>query len=131
VSKPVLDVALALLHRDGRWLVARRFAQAHLGGMWEFPGGKREPGESPGRAAVRELLEECGVDAAAERTMRSVTCEYEDRVVNLTPVICRWRAGEPHPIGNEECRWVSADELGRLEMPAVNEMILRELPRVD
>jgi len=120
-------VAIALVHRDGRWLVARRHDDAHLGGLWEFPGGKREPDETPEEAAVRELMEECGVQAVAEMTLPPLRHEYPERVVDITPVICRWQAGEAHTIGNAECRWATLAELRRLEMPAANAFILREL----
>ena len=131
MSKPVLQVALALVYRDEHWLVAKRYAQAHLGGLWEFPGGKCEPDEPPMRAAIRELREECGVRAVAERALELLTYDYGDRLVHITPVICRWEAGEPHPIGNEQCRWISSSELRRLEMPPINAEILRAMPDDD
>jgi 8-oxo-dGTP diphosphatase len=127
VSKPVFEVAVALVYRDGHWLVARRKPGVHLGGLWEFPGGKRETGETPSQAAIRELREECAVDAVAERELAGLTHEYEERVVHLLPVICRWRAGEGLSLGNQECRWVAIAELASLEMPAINAEILREL----
>ncbi len=127
MDKPLQRVSLAIVHRDGRWLVARRRQAAHLGGLWEFPGGKLQPRETARAAALRELHEECGVHATAERTLDLQRCEYEDRVVELTPVVCQWVAGEAVPLGNEECRWVSPAELERLDMPAINSTIRRAL----
>jgi len=127
VSKPLVDVALALVYRQGRWLVARRPAQSHLGRFWEFPGGKRAPGEDPPQAAIRELREECGVEAVAERLLDPITHDYGDRVVRLTPVICRWVAGEPRPLGNEACCWVNPQELRDLMMPEINKRIVTAL----
>lgn len=120
-------VALALVHRDGRWLVARRLADAHLGGLWEFPGGKTEAGESPEAAALRELMEECHVRAVAYRKLPPFVVEYADRTVELNPVLCEWESGDGLSIENEECRWVTLSELRKLEMPAVNAEIIREL----
>ncbi len=118
------DVALALLWRAGRWLVARRPAGAHLGGLWEFPDGKRHAAETSAAAALRELAEECAVAAVAVHVLPPVVCEYTDRVVQLTPVLCRWRAGEPRALANDGCRWVTSAELAVLDMPAVNAEIV-------
>lgn len=129
--KPSYRVALAILRRNGLWLVARRHDHVHLGGMWEFPGGKCESNESPSDAAIRELREECGVEATADRELDAVPCDYGDRTVILIPVLCRWRAGEPTPLASQECRWVRRDEFRALEMPTVNSEILRAVEQAD
>ncbi|MGE0480552.1 MAG: (deoxy)nucleoside triphosphate pyrophosphohydrolase [Phycisphaerae bacterium] len=120
LGKPTFDVALAIVHRADEWLVARRRTHAHLGGLWEFPGGKCEPNEPPATAAIRELMEECDVEAAPERVLPAVRFDYGDRVVQLTGVVCRWIAGDGRPLGCDECRWVSTAELAALDMPAAN-----------
>ncbi len=127
MSKPVHDVALAALERNGRWLVAKRRPDSHLGGLWELPGGKMLPGEDAKSAAVRELEEECGVRAVALRAFEPVECEYDDRVVRLHLVLCRWVCGEPEPIENDGCAWVTLAEMRRLAMPEVNALLIREL----
>ena len=125
MSKPTHAVALALVQRGDEWLVARRPRTAHLGGLWEFPGGKCHTGEAPTQAALRELFEECAVLAEAQRVLATVTCEYDDRIIHLTPVICRWLAGQAQPLASDVCRWVCTSELQHLEMPAVNAGIIR------
>lgn len=117
---PTVDVAVALVQRDGRWLVALRRADAHLGGVWEFPGGKRRADESAAAAAIRELREECAVQAVARATLDPIRHEYADRTVILTPVLCDWVAGEGGALENDGCRWVTPAELSRLTMPAAN-----------
>ncbi len=126
-TKPDHYIAIAIVRRSDRWLVARRPAGVHLGGAWEFPGGKCEPGETATQAAIRELWEECRVEAAAERELPQIRHEYPDRTVHLTPVLCRWRSGEGAALGNEECRWVRSDDLAALGMPAANLKILEEI----
>jgi mutator protein MutT len=121
---PLLEVAIAIVHREQHWLVAQRPAAAHLGGLWEFPGGKRRPSESTAAAALRELREECGVEAAVERILDPLICHYDDRSVELTGVVCCWKAGEPVPLASVQCRWVTAAELRALPMPAVNAAII-------
>lgn len=126
-STKKIDVAIALVHCKGRWLAARRHENVHLGGQWEFPGGKVNRNEAPVEAAIRELREECGVEADVERTLLPLTCEYEDRTVRLHPVVCAWRAGEAAPLHSQECRWLTLAELRALEMPAVNAELIREI----
>lgn len=124
-----VPVAIALLCRNGCWLVARRRKNAHLGGQWEFPGGKIEVGETPEETATRELLEECDVQARPLRRLDVVRFNYVDRCVELTPILCEWVAGEAHPVGSDECRWVTDDELRLLDMPAANAEIIAEALR--
>lgn len=118
--KPTYRVALALVRRGSTWLVARRHDHVHLGGLWEFPGGKCEPGETARHAALRELHEECGVEAEVESQLAPIPCEYADRHVILEPVLCQWRSGEGAPLGSQECRWVTPTEMLTLEMPEAN-----------
>jgi mutator protein MutT len=125
--KPTRRIALALVFDGERWLVARRRAEAHLGGLWEFPGGLCEPGESVAEAALRELREECDVAARAEAVWDTVRCEYADRIVELTPVVCRWVAGTARALASEECRWVTVAELAALPMPAANAALVRAI----
>jgi len=124
-------VSIALTCRGSTWLVARRHPHAHLGGQWEFPGGKREPGESAEGAALRELFEECGVRAVALARMNPRRVEYADRVVELTPVVCRWISGAAVPHGSAECGWMTMLRIRQLRMPEVNRAILDELCRMD
>lgn len=122
-------VAIALVHRGNRWLVARRRPEAHLGGLWEFPGGKREGTETPAETALRELHEECAVEAVVEAELGTLRHDYGDRVVSLTPLVCRWRSGDGAAHGCEECRWATLGEISGLPMPALNAEIIHALER--
>lgn len=118
-TETMLVVAGALTDSAGRVLVAQRpFAKEH-GGLWEFPGGKVEPGESPESALVRELEEELGVSIDAA-DLRPVAFASEPRgrrhLVLLLYRVERWQ-GEPEAIDAAAIRWVMPDELAALDMP--------------
>lgn len=119
-----VSVSVAVVRRDRRWLVAKRPAGVHLGGLWEFPGGKQNPRESATEAALRELFEECGVRATAVRVAPSFQWRYADRTVELTPVICEWVAEEATPHASDECHWVTLDALRALDMPPASQRII-------
>lgn len=126
-----LHVALAVTFRQGLVLVAKRLAGAHLGGMWEFPGGKLAPGETPETCAVRELQEETGVMARAVRRRSCIEWQYPERHVVLHPVDCEWLAGEATARDVALVRWVTLDELAALEMPAANRALVEDLVRAE
>ncbi len=122
-----VDVAIALVWRREQLLVSRRRAAAHLGGLWEFPGGKRQASESAESCAEREVLEEVGVTVRARSCREPIVYDYADRVVTLTPVDCDWVSGEPRALEVAEARWVEPSELSELEFPPANAPLLDEL----
>lgn len=126
-DRRIVEVAVAIVRRESLWLVAKRRPDVHLGGLWEFPGGKLHAGESPPEAALRELMEECAVSARVERQLPPATHAYDDRTVRIHPILCVWERGEPRPVGSEECRWVSTEALVALDMPALSRAIIADL----
>src|SRR5690348_10010676 len=115
-----LDVAAALVFRNGKLLITQRPAEAHLGGLWEFPGGKREPGESFETCLSRELREELGMEVAVGQLVESVTHDYPDKTVHLKFFRCRWVRNEPEPLGCLALKWVAPAELADYEFPAAD-----------
>jgi 8-oxo-dGTP diphosphatase len=109
-------VTAAIIERDGRFLMARRLKGTHLEGLWEFPGGKIEPGESLEACLARELDEELGVPCRVGRLRLATTHEYPGRRVELHFFDCEID-GEPRPLLGQELRWVSANELASLPLP--------------
>ena len=122
-----LNVANALVWREGRILVSRRRNDTHLGGYWEFPGGKIEPGECARECAVREVLEEVGVKCLAESERRVIEYAYPERTVRLQPVDCRYLSGEAECLEVVEVRWVLPTELRRLTLPPANKALVADL----
>jgi 8-oxo-dGTP diphosphatase len=118
-------VTAAVIERDGRLLVTRRLEGSHMGGFWEFPGGKCDPGESAEACLARELLEELGATAAVHEAISRTTYAYDDRVLDLRFFRCDLTT-EPRPLLGQEIRWVPRHELRTLEFPpADSELIAR------
>jgi mutator protein MutT len=129
-TKPQTPVALALVARNGLWLVDRRRSSDAFDGLWEFPGGKICEGERAGEAAVRECAEELSLIVEPIDALPAVEHDYGERVVRLHPVLCRPLSGEPIPNDEAvlEVRWVDEGTLRSLEMPAANSKIIPLLP---
>jgi mutator protein MutT len=128
-SHSIIEVAIALVRRDGRLLIARRPGGTHLAGLWEFPGGKVEEGETPAQCLVRELREEIGIEIAVGDPHEVLEFVYPERQVRIYPFECSLLAGVPHPIGCAELRWVTPAELADYEFPPANATLLAKIKR--
>jgi len=123
----MLDVVAGLIEDgEGRLLACRRPLDKHLGGLWEFPGGKVEGGEDAAAALVRELREELGVTVEPGAALGAVVHDYGRGPIRLIPLRCRIVAGEPHPHEHREIRWCTVDELQQLDLAAADLPILAE-----
>src|SRR5215471_13866951 len=121
---PPTDVAAALVFREGKLLITQRHAEAHLGGLWEFPGGKREPNETFEGCLVRELREELGIEVVVGELVESLTHEYPEKTVHLRFFRCRWKENEPQPLGCCAFRWVTTFEMDDYTFPAADARLL-------
>jgi mutator protein MutT len=127
-ARPVIDVSAALIFHDGKLLITRRHSDAHLGGLWEFPGGKREPDETFEQCLVREIREELGVKISVGKLFESVTHAYPEKTVHLKFFVCRLERGEPQTLGCAAFKWISAAELDHYPFPAADAKLLEKLP---
>ena len=125
-STPILVVAVALIGRDGRVLLQRRRLESEHGGLWEFPGGKIEPGETPAAALVREIEEELGLTlVAANLEPMTFAADVEPPAPPRRPVAillyaCRTWHGEPECLEGEEIAWFAPEGLAGLPMPPLD-----------
>ncbi len=124
---PTVEVAAGLIVREGRILITQRRADAHLGGLWEFPGGKRKPGESLEACLIREAMEELGLTITVHEQV--ATAEHRDtkRWVRLQFYRCTILDGEPQLLGCEDCRWVTPGEIGAYPFPPADEPLVRQI----
>lgn len=129
-SEPLL-VAVGVLAVDGRFLVTRRHDNTHQGGLWEFPGGKVEAGETIGDALSREFREELGIEIGAYTPLLEITHRYPEKVVSLAVLRISTFRGSPRGLEGQPLRWVTLEELLALEFPAANGPIIEALMRGD
>jgi len=122
-----LEVAAGLVFRDGKLLITRRLPEAHLGGLWEFPGGKREAGETFEQCLRRELDEELGIEVQVHGIMEELTHHYSDRSVHLKFFRCRWLRHEPRAILCHDFAWIGAAQLTDYAFPAADARLLERL----
>ncbi|MST94053.1 MAG: 8-oxo-dGTP diphosphatase MutT [Pedosphaera sp.] len=126
---PTIDVSAALVFREGKLLITQRHAEAHLGGLWEFPGGKREPGETFEQCLRRELVEELGIEVEVGALLEEITHEYPERCVRLQFFLCILPAGEPQAFGCAALAWITREQLGEYSFPAADARLLGRLRR--
>ena len=119
-------VTAAVIEQNGRFLVTQRPRGVHLEGLWEFPGGKCEPGETHVASLEREIAEELSAGVVVNAEVFSVTHAYPDRVVELHFFDCRL-TGSPVAALGQEMRWVSREELRSLPFPPADEELIRKL----
>ena len=130
VTHPPIDVVAAVIRReDGRLLITQRLADDTLGGYWEFPGGKVDPGEELRAALARELREELGVEAQIGAEIHSIVHAYPDRDVRLYFYEVRILSGEPQKLEVADLRWVTLDELGEYQFPEADRPLIEQLRR--
>jgi mutator protein MutT len=126
-----IDVAAALIFRKGKLLITQRRLQDHLGGLWEFPGGKVEPGESFQDCLKREIREELGVEIDVGLEVDDITHAYKEKVVRLKFFRCTLLSGEPQPIACPNLAWISRHQLQSFPFPAADARLLLLLQERD
>lgn len=119
MTKVVLVSAVALIDVDGRVLLAQRPEGKSMAGLWEFPGGKVEPGETPEAALIRELHEELGIDtwASCLAPLTFASHTYDDFHLLMPLYACRKWDGIPKPKENQVLKWARVNELQNYPMP--------------
>ena len=123
----IIEVGVAVIQRGDRVLLTRRRAGAHLEGLWEFPGGKREPAELLAECVVREIREELGIEIAIRAPLCTVEHAYADRRVRLHAYRCWIVSGEPRTIEVAEFAWVRPEEIASYDLPPADLPIVQAL----
>ncbi len=124
---PHYDVTAAVIRKNGRVLIAQRPPEGMLGGLWEFPGGKRKPGESLKECLRREIREELRLEIEVDEPITAVKHAYTHFRITLHAFACRVRSGRPQAIGVADFKWVRMSELDRYAFAVTDRKIIETL----
>jgi mutator protein MutT len=125
-----IEVAIAVVRRGNQILICQRKDDDTLGGFWEFPGGKRETGESLETCVARELREEVDVRVTVISKLTAIEHTYPHGQILLYPFLCDHLDGEGTPIECQRLLWVEAAELAKYRFPPANGPLLMEISRM-
>lgn len=124
---PTIEVAAAIIEKDGHILITQRRQGGYWGGFWEFPGGKRHADESLEECLRREIREELGVEISLHGLRRRIDYTYPDRFVQLHFYSCRIISGELRKLEVEDFRWVKPAELTEFTFVPADVELIAEL----
>ena len=116
-----------VLNAAGEVLIDQRLTEGLLGGLWEFPGGKKESGESIEACITRELQEELAIAVTVGEELISVDHAYSHKKLRFVVHLCQWVSGEPQPLASQQVRWVRPKQLKEFPFPAANARIIEAL----
>ena len=123
----MIEVSAGIIERDGKFLIAKRKKEQHLGDRWEFPGGKIEPQESSEDCIVRELKEEFGIMTEVAKLLGESVFDYGDRKVRLFGYLVNYISGEIKPHAHDEIRWISLDEFAQFDFVEADRPFIEKL----
>jgi A/G-specific adenine glycosylase len=121
---PHHEIAIGVVHRNGKVLIALRPAEGLLGNLWEFPGGKRQPGETLDECCRREIKEETGLDVEVGETFAIVPHSYSHFRITLHAFHCRYTGGRAEAHSSQAVRWVKLTELDDYAFPKANKQLI-------
>jgi mutator protein MutT len=122
-----IEVAAGLIFHGGKLLITQRHKDSHLGGLWEFPGGKLEANETFEQCLVREIREELGIEISSGELFEDIRHDYPDKSVHLKFFICKLLSGEPQLLGCAAFKWIGIGELKDYQFPAADALLLDKL----
>ena len=125
---PHKEIGVAVIYNEqGLILIDRRLAGGSFGGLWEFPGGKVEAGETVPDCIRREILEELGIPIEVREHLLTLTHTYRSFRITLHVYLCLHQIGEPQALQCQEIRWVTLEEIDQFQFPEANSHIITAL----
>jgi mutator protein MutT len=130
-SIPHKKIGVAVIWNDlGDILIDRRLDGGLMGGLWEFPGGKLEPGETIIQCIHREIQEELAIEITVGDPLITIDHDYGDFTVTLFVHNCQYVSGEPQLLESTEVRWVKVDQLSDYQFPQANQAIIQAIASI-
>ncbi|MBN1478758.1 A/G-specific adenine glycosylase [candidate division KSB1 bacterium] len=126
-KRPHKHIAVAIIWRNDKILIDQRKPQGLLGGLWEFPGGHVEDGESYEKAVIREVKEELDINIKVTRFFTTVFHQYTHFTISLHAFLCQFISGRPKALGCTDWKWVKMEELSNYAFPRANGKIIEQL----
>ncbi len=124
-------VAAIIKNCEGKILITQRNLKKSQGGLWEFPGGKIEKGETREEAIIREIKEELTIEINVESYLGEKVFEYPEKSINLIALNCRVKSGNIYLTEHEEARWVEKAELNSFEFAPADIFIVKKLQGIE
>ena len=128
-SSPTFQIGLGLVFKKGELLIAQRLEKSSMGGMWEFPGGKKENGESIINTIEREVKEEIGIVIKVGKKLLSFEHSYSHKKLCFTVHLCEYISGVSQPLASQKLCWINPNKLSNFPFPAANTKIILELQK--
>ncbi len=126
-SKILIDVGCAVIHREAELLITRRHLNDSFGGLWEFPGGKREGTETIEECLIREIGEELGIEIAPEKEFFKKEIITPQKKLILHFYFCKWASGTPRLIDCLDAKWISRDQISKYTFLPGDKEVLADL----
>ena len=127
MEKKIIEVVAALIWRENQFLICQRPAEKDQGLLWEFVGGKVEPGESKEEALVRECQEELAVTLSVRDEVAEVVHIYPEKTIRLTLLAADIIAGEPQRLEHHDLRWITIDEISQYTFCPADVVLLEKV----
>ena len=127
MTTKIVNVAVGVIKKNNATFICKRADEQHQGGLWEFPGGKVEAGESVFAALKRELSEEVGITIHSSSQLMVIEHDYGDKCVKLDIHVVSNFSGEAHGAEGQPSEWVAINELSNYEFPAANAEIIEKI----
>ncbi len=126
-SLPIIDVGCAIIRKGQQILIAQRKPEDHLGGYWEFPGGKKNSQETLEACLIREVMEELGIAILPIQLLETKDVSTSERILRLHFYLCHWQTGEPRKIECQDFRFIFPHELKAFRFPPADDALIERL----